>query len=463
LRTRIFSLAVLVVALHSLPALAGGAEGRLNVVLILADDLGWADLGCYGSGYYETPNLDRLASRGMRFTNAYAACPVCSPTRASLLTGKAPARLGLTDWIPGLGDRPDQTLLGPPFLRRLPAEELTLAEALKAAGYATCSVGKWHLGGDGSGPTDHGFDLNVAGTERGSPPGYYPQESGTFPLPGLRDEPKPGRYLTDRLTDEALEFLDAHKDEPFFLYLPHFAVHTPIQPRPDLLAKYQARDPGDGPRDNPDYAAMVESLDESVGRVVAKLDELGIDDRTLVIFTSDNGGLATREGPHTPATSNAPLRAGKGYLYEGGIRGPLIVAWPGVVEPGSTSDLPVSSYDLLPTVLEACSAGRRDDPTLDGLSLVPLLKGEGAIAREALYWHYPHYSNQGGTPGGAVRLGNLKLIEFYEDDHVELYDLAADIGETRDLAGVEPKKAEVMRRLLHLWRDSVGAKMPTRK
>ncbi len=337
-----------------------------------------------------------------------------------------------------------------------------MAELLKPAGYATASIGKWHLGGEGFGPTDQGFELNIAGTAKGSPPGYFAKPDGTFDLPGLRS-PDENRYITDRLTDGACSFIDSHKDERFFLYLPHFAVHIPIQPRPDLLKKYEGKEPGSSPRDNPYYAAMVESVDESVGRILERLDAHGIADNTIVVFTSDNGGLATKEGPHTPATSNSPLKAGKGYLYEGGIREPWIVRWPGVVKPGTVCDVPISSIDLLPTMAEIAGVDR-PDTTLDGVSIVSLLKGSSDFDRgDALYWHYPHYSNQGGKPGAAIREGKLKLIEFYEDDHVELYDLSKDVGEDHNLAEDRPEDAEQLRRKLHTWLKTVDAQMPKRK
>jgi arylsulfatase A len=438
-----------------------------NIVLILADDLGWADLGCYGSTFHETPHLDRLAGQGMRFTDAYAACPVCSPTRASILTGKYPARLGLTDWIPGRGDRPDQKLLAPDFLQHLPLEELTLAEFLATAGYASASIGKWHLGGDGHLPTDQGFSLNVAGSERGSPPSYFwPYARASQPqhnLTHLAESGREGEYLTDRLAEEAARFIAAHRDRPFFLYLPHFAVHTPIQARPDLVARYEAEVRPDRPQHNPHYAAMLESLDQAVGRVVAALDEAGIAEQTIVIFTSDNGGLSVEEGQRTPATSNAPLREGKGYFYEGGIRVPLIVRWPGVVAPESLCPTAVSSIDLFPTVLDAAGVEVNSGQPIDGLSLVPLLTQTGKLDREALYWHYPHYSNQGGAPAGAVRRGDMKLIEDYEDVHVELYNLRDDLSEMRDMAQAMPDEARALRDLLHGWRRGVGARMPTAK
>ena len=434
---------------------AADAPRKPNVIIILADDLGWADLGCYGSTYHETPNLDRLAKQGLRFTNAYAACPVCSPTRASILTGKYPARLHLTDWLPGRKDFPNQKLARPVIRQQLPLEEVTLAEALKPAGYVCASVGKWHLGGNGFLPTDQGFDKNVGGTQTGSPPGgYFKFKTPTMTAADDKE------YLTDRLTDEALKFIEANKDRPFFLYLPHYAVHIPLQAKAALVERYRAKRKRGLTHDNPIYAAMLHSLDEGVGRVLGKLDELKLADDTLVVFTSDNGGLSVKEGPNTPATSNAPLRAGKGYLYEGGVREPFIVRWPGHIKP-DTCDLPVISTDLFPTVLDV--AGVKPDPKVpcDGVSLLPFLTGPGEPKRAALYWHYPHYSNQGGRPGGAVRAGRFKLIEHYEDDRVELFDLSADPGEKKDLAAADPETAKRLRKMLHDWRKEVNAQMPT--
>ena len=432
------------------------AETPPNVVLIVADDLGWADLGCYGSKYHKTPNLDRLAAAGMRFTDAYAAAPVCSPTRASIVTGQHPARLGITDWLPGRADRPDQKLLRPPLATELPADLLTLPAALKKAGYVTGLIGKWHLGGKGAGPLDRGFDVNIAGDQTGSPLSYfapYRTKDGRV-MPGLETAPD-GEYLTDRLAAEAEKFLDAHKDKPFFLYLPHYAPHIPMRAKVDLVAKYKASQPGQ--QGNPVYAAMLESLDDAVGRVVKKLDDLKLTERTIVIFTSDNGGLCTLEGPNTPPTINAPLRDGKGYLYEGGLRVPLIVSWPGVAKPGQTSPLPLCSTDLYPSILVAC--GVKSVAKSDGASWVQLLKG-GAVDRDALYWHYPHYSNQGGKPGGAIRSGDWKLIEFFENDRRELFNLKADPGENRNLAADKSELVKQLADKLAAWRTTVGAKMP---
>jgi arylsulfatase A-like enzyme len=440
-------------------ARANDTSGKLNVVLILADDLGWADLGCYGSTFHRTPHLDRLAASGLRFTQAYAACPVCSPTRAALMTGKVPARLHLTDWLPGRPDRPDQKMLRPPLRQHLPLEESALAKAFKAAGYTTGIIGKWHLGGGDFRPEKQGFDVNVAGDEAGSPRSYFAPFARKGPggkllfMPGLEKAPE-GEYLTDRLAAEAERFLQNHRDKPFFLYLPHYAVHIPMRAKKDLLAHYPKK-PVPGRQSNPVYAAMLESLDEAVGRVLKKLDDLKLADRTIVVFTSDNGGLSIREGPSTPPTINSPLREGKGFLYEGGIRVPLLVRWPGVVKPGRVSDVPVISHDLFPTLLEAC--GVKHTGQVDGISLASLFKGGAAPKREALYWHYPHYANQGSRPGGAVRAGDYKLIEFYENGRLELYDLKADVGETRNLA---LEKKDLTARLagrLAAWRKEVGA------
>ncbi len=446
-------------ALGASAQLAGGGPAqqrrRPNFVFILVDDLGWTDNACFGSDFYETPNIDRLAGQGMKFTNAYAACPVCSPTRAAILTGKYPARLNITDWIPGRKQWPAARLLVPSFHQQLPHEEITIAEMLKPAGYTSASTGKWHLGGEGFDPTTQGFDLNVAGTARGSPRSYF----GPFDLPNLQGGDQ-NQYLPDRLTTEALAFIEKNRDRPFFLYLPYFLVHLPLQAKKELIARYEPRAAGRRRQNNATYAAMVASLDENVGRLLSKLSELGIADHTVVFYTSDNGGLLYEGGRKDPVTSNRPLRAGKGHLYEGGIRVPLIVRWPGAVPPGSVSGVPVSSIDYFPTIREI--AGVEADPSLaiDGVSLVPVLRGTGSLHRDALYWHYPHYSNQGGQPGGAIREGDWKLIEFYEDGRRELYHLAEDIGERNNLAQKMPDKAAELHNKLQAWRASVKANMP---
>jgi len=448
------------------------AADRPNIVFILADDLGWADLGIYGSTFYETPNLDRLARQGMRFTHAYAASNVCSPTRASILAGKYPVRLGITDWLNGRPDRPDQKLLRPALQTHLPLAEVTFAEALKEAGYRTAFIGKWHLGEAAEHFPEHqGFDINVAGYGKGSPPSYF----SPYRIPNLADGPT-GESLTDRLTTEALTFMEAavEKREPFLVYLSHYAVHNPMQAKAETIAKYRNKlarntvpagpefvtDLGRQVRQvqsHATYAAMVESLDDSVGRVMEKLVQLGVDDTTIIVFTSDNGGLSTAEGS---PTSNLPLRAGKGWAYEGGVREPLIIRWPGTTPSASISTAPVISTDFYPTLLEMAGQAPRPDQHLDGTSLVPALRG-GDLAERPLYWHYPHYSNQGGRPHGAVRLGDFKLIEWYEDLSVELYHLTDDPGEQRDLAAILPDQAARLRDRLHDWRAEVGARMPS--
>lgn len=440
--------------LASLPSVGCGAD-RPNVILVVVDDLGWADTGAYGSRYHRTPAIDALAASGVRFTDAYAAAPVCSPTRASLLTGLAPARLALTEWLPG--PPADGHRLGPAeFVAALPVEQPTLAERLRAAGYATAHIGKWHLGGAGFGPREQGFELNVAGDDAGTPRSYFhPYRDAGGQMPGLQSG-APGEYLTDRLTDEAERFIEQHRDRPFFLQLAHYAVHIPLAAKPEILARYRAAPrPATGQR-NPVYAAMIESVDQSVGRLVATLARLGVAERTLLVLTSDNGGLDVRQGPDTPATDNAPLRAGKGHLYEGGIRVPLVVAWPGVIRAGGIESTPAISTDFYATVLDLVGAGAA--ASADGTSLAPLLRGQGALPTRRLYWHYPHWSGQGGRPGGAVRSGHYKLIEFYDAGAPELYDLGADPGEARDLAAARPELARELQRDLAAWRAQVGAR-----
>jgi len=441
-----------------------------NFVFILVDDLGWRDVGCFESTFYETPNIDRLAREGMRFTDAYAACPVCSPTRASIMTGKNPARLHLTNFLVGQRWPADSPIVNiPNWQKFLPLEEVTIAEALKEAGYATGYVGKWHLGNT---PEAQGFDFNAGGCHMGLPPTYF-DPYGIPKLPNRR----PGEYLTDRLADEAIRFIEAHRDEPFFLYFAHYAVHTPLQAKDDRTAKYAAKAGATAATDVPEfgregrnkvrqvqnhpvYAGMVESVDDSVGRVMKKLADLGLDDNTIIFFFSDNGGLSTAEGW---PTSNLPLRAGKGWLYEGGIREPTIIKWPGVTPPGFTCDTPMISDDFYPTILQMAGLGLRPEQPMDGTSLVPLLRRESGWGRDTLHWHYPHYSNQGGAPAGAIRRGDWKLVEWYEDGRLELYNLRDDLGEAKDLAAAMPEKARELQKMLADWRKSVGAQMPARK
>ncbi len=457
------------VAAASLLALALGAcagpaprpADRPNVVLFLIDDLGWMDLACQGNARLHTPNIDRLASQGMRFTDAYAAAPVCSPTRAAVLTGLAPARLHITTHIPDRFVPEGAALLPAKTLDHLPLERVTIAERLKAAGYATGFFGKWHLAGHGTRadggrgkpafyPERQGFDLNVGGCAYGGPPTYF-DPYRIHNLPGRRK----GEYLPDRLSDESVAFIRANKDRPFFLNLWHYTVHWPMEAKPEHLAKYAGKE-GPGIKDTR-YAAMIEGLDDAVGRVLAALDAAGVADRTLVIFTSDNGG-------YSGVADNRPLREGKGYLYEGGIRVPLAIRWPGVVRAGTTCRVPVVSMDFFPTILAAAGLKPDTDTPLDGESLMPLLRGTGGLARKALYFHFPNYAwHKKNRLGGAIREGDYKLIERYEDGSVELYNVAKDVGETEDLATREPGRAEEMKRKLRVWLKETDAQMPARK
>jgi arylsulfatase A-like enzyme len=428
-----------------------------NIVFVLIDDMGWTDLGCCGSKYYETPHIDQLAKDGMRFTEAYAACTVCSPSRAAILTGKSPARLHLTDWIPGHG-RPFARLTIPDWTQHLPLEEVTLAERLKTRGYATASIGKWHLGGPEYYPEKQGFDVNIAGTDAGSPRSYFsPYKIATLP-----DGPK-GEFLPERLTNEAIKFIEDHREQPFFIYLPHYAVHMPIDAKPEVIAKYQAKRPVGG-HSNPVYAALVESVDDSVGRLRAALKKLELESNTIFIFTSDNGGLShlvSAKGWQRGPTDNSPARLGKGSAYDGGVRVPLIVSWPGTVEAGSECDVPVIGYDHVPTLLEATDTPPAEGEVFDGESLMPLLTGKGLLKRSAIYWHYPHYHPGSATPYTAVREGDWKLLEFYEDQHHELYNLRRDPGEIQNVYDVETDVGQRLTETLHQWRQEVEAQEPS--
>ena len=454
----------------------------LNFVLILVDDLGWMDTGVYGTTCYETPNIDQLAKNSMRFTQFYTAGCVCSPTRASIMSGKHPARLNITDWITG---RQKGRLLPASYDHQLPLEELTLGEAFQAQGYLTAYIGKWHLGGEPYFPDQQGFRFTRAVAKAGFPATYfYPYRN---PQPSNQDVPdlesgEDGEYLTDRLTDEAIHFLRENHNRPFLLTLSHYAVHVPLESKQELVQKYDLKasrlSASDGPgflpegrqattkqwQDNAVYAGMIESLDESVGRIRSTLSELGIAEDTALILLSDNGGLSTLASDSTaiptPPTSNLPLRAGKGWLYEGGIRAPLIVSWPGVTRGGSENEEPVISMDLFPTMLEMAGLKLRPDQHQDGVSMVPLLTESGDLGRDAIFWHYPHYL-AGNTPSGAVRAGDYKLIEWFEDDRVELYNLAEDIGEVHDLTIPLPDKTEQLRESLQKWRKEADARMPT--
>jgi arylsulfatase A len=412
-----------------------------NIVFILADDLGGRDLSCYGSDFYRSPNIDKLAERGMKFTQAYAACSVCSPTRASIMTGKYPARLKLTTYLPGRPDRPDQKLKQPKIFQHLRLEEITLAEMLKKGGYKCGAFGKWHLGGAGFNPQEQGFDVYVAGNKAGGDPDSK--------------DPGKGEY---EITTAAADFIRANKSKPFFAYVAYNSVHVPLNVRHELVEKYKALPPG-RIHTNAIYAGMIESMDNCVGRLIDTLKTLKIDDNTIVIFFSDNGGLSVHEGAHTPATSNAPFRDGKGYLHEGGLREPLIVVWPHVVEPGSHCDTPVCSVDFFPTFKNIAHVAGEIDPNVDGVDISALWKQTGNIQRDALYWHYPHYSNQGGKPGGAIRMGDFKLIENYEDGSLELYNLKDDISEEKNLTDINPHKALELEGKLDMWRRATGAQM----
>jgi arylsulfatase A len=447
---------VLLVALVVVSRLA--AAEPMNIVLFLVDDLGWSDVGCNGSRFYHTPHIDRLAAEGARFTDAYAACPVCSPTRAAILTGKYPARLLLTNWLPAGRWNPASRLREGRFVRGLPLEEQTLAETLRAAGYRTMHVGKWHLGSEPfSLPEHHGFDVAIAGNAHGAPGSYFFPYQGNWSIPttGLKarwtvlPDGQEGDYLTDRLTDEAVELIREAGDEPFFLHFAHYAVHTPLEAKPEMQERYEAVPKGDR-QGTPAYAAMVESVDESLGRVLAAVEERGCADSTLVIVTSDNGGFAN-------ATRNAPLRANKGAVYEGGIRVPLVIRWPGIATPGSVVSEPVISTDLYPTCLAAAGLPAMPSQHADGVDLAPLLRGDG-VPRSAIYWHFPHYNDHpSSVPASVVRRGRWKLIESFDPEARELYDLEADLGEATDVAAEHPDLVAELAADLTRWRDEVGA------
>jgi arylsulfatase A-like enzyme len=439
----------------------GAQRDRPNIVLIVIDDLGWRDVGFMGSRYYETPNIDRLADGGVAFSAAYANAPNCAPSRASLLAGLYPPRHGIyTVGDPERGEANRRALIPSPNRTALDTSLVTIAEALRARGYATAHVGKWHLGGVGSLPTDHGFELNVAGDQRGHPPGYfYPYKRWENQLQYLPGEGEPGEYLSDRLTDEAVGFIEQQREQPFFLHLAHYAVHTPLQAKQRLVDKYAGK-PGTPEHSDPVYAAMIESVDESVGRIVDKLAELGLAERTLVVFFSDNGGFG-------PVTSMAPLRGSKGMLYEGGLRVPLVAYWPGTIAPGRTIDAPVIGTDLYPTFLEIARA-RPQGEERDGLSLLPLLTEDGRLPSRPRFWHFPAYleadPNTSGpfrtTPAAAVRMDDYKLLEFFETGTLELYDLRADIGEQRNLVDSLPEVASRLHDAMLAWRAAVGAVVP---
>ncbi len=445
-----------------------------NIVLILADDLGWSDLSNEGSTFYQSPNIDRIAREGMKFTRGYAACQVCSPSRASIVTGKYPTKHGITTWI---GDRSgagwrssgrQDSHLPADYEHNLRASEITLAEALRDAGYKTFFAGKWHMGSKGSWPTDHGFEINKGGWDVGSPRGGYfsPWEN-----PNLKPGP-PGESLPIRLGRETAEFIEAHKDQPFLAYLSFYSVHGPIQTSPGLWKKYRNKAADAGlvkerflfdrrlavrqVQDCPIYAGMIESMDDAVGMVLKKLDELGLAENTIVCFTSDNGGVSSGD---SFSTSNLPLRGGKGRQWEGGVREPFYIKAPSITKAGTTCDVPVSGIDWYPTLLELASVPVPREQDIDGVSLVPLLKG-GSIPDRPLFWHYPHYGNQGGEPSSIITQDGWKLIHYHEDGRDELYHLTADTGEQRDLAATEPDRVKAFRTRLDAWLKATGAKFP---
>ncbi|MEQ6118929.1 sulfatase [Reichenbachiella sp. MALMAid0571] len=451
------------------------AKRKPNVVFILADDFGYTDLGVMGSEYYETPNLDRIANEGTIFTQGYAACRVCSPSRASIMTGMFTARHGITDWIGAKSgeewrkhNRQDK-LLPAEYNHGLALDYVTLPEALKEEGYKTFFAGKWHLGDVGSYPEDHGFDINKGGHEKGSPPGGY---FAPFKNPKLEDH-ELGENLSERLAKETVEFITQHKDSSFFAFLSFYAVHGPIQTTEEKWSKYRDKAEKLGiaekgfemervipirtKQDNPVYAGLVESMDDAIGIVTKALDELGLAENTIVIFTSDNGGVASGD---SFSTSNLPLRGGKGYQWEGGIREPFFVKVPWLNNAGMKNDVPVIATDLYPTILDLAGAKLRPQNHIDGVSLVPLLKGE-SIEERPLYWHYPHYGNQGGNPSSIIRKGDWKLIHYWENDNDELYNTSEDINERNDLAASQPKRVSDMRAQLLNWLKEMNANYPS--
>jgi len=474
---------------------------KMNILLIIADDLGYKDLGCYGSTFYETPNLDRLANQGIKFTDGYAACPVCSPTRASLQTGKYPAKVKVTDWIKGrqfhTGPTVKDRWQALPFKHQLELEEITIAEILKNQGYKTFFAGKWHLGEkEEFWPENQGYDINKGGWKLGYP--NLNKKEGTngfftpYGNPRLEDGPE-GEYLPDRLADETINFLKENSHKPFFTCLSFYLVHNPLQAKDEVIKKYKEKrkakgidgeeeftfdqewmkhattssgrrasdDPGRGGykervvQGQEVYASMVESIDENIGRVLDTLKELGADKNTLIIFTSDNGGLSTAEGS---PTCNLPLRGGKGWLYEGGVRVPYIIKSPNLKNAGSVNNIPISSIDVMPTILSFANIDASDYDEIDGINLMPYLETD-TWPQRPLFWHYPHYANQGGNPGSAVRYGDYKLIDDFETGKKELYNLKDDIGETTDLAAENPQITAKLAKMLDDWRQSAKAKM----
>jgi arylsulfatase A-like enzyme/lysophospholipase L1-like esterase len=453
------------------------AAAKPNIIFFLIDDMGWMDVGFNGSKFYETPNIDRLASQGIKLNNAYAACPVCSPTRASIMTGKYPVSMKTTDWFgapqPEAAAKDknwsNRKLLPAAYIENLPLEEVTIAEALKANGYATFISGKWHLGeNEKYWPENQGFDINKGGFSKGHPGSYF----SPYNNPRLTDGPV-GEYLGDRVAAETVSFIEANKQHSFFAYVPFYEVHTPMQAKDSLIKKYQLKKDRLGLKDEfitradgrktrvsqslPVYAAMVESMDAAVGKILNKIKDAGLEKNTIVVFFSDNGGLSTSEG--TP-TSNIPLRGGKGWLYEGGIREPAIIKYPTQIKAGTESNVPVISNDFYPTLLQMAGLPLMPKQHTGGVSLMPIFKNN-TLQREALYWHYPHYGNQGGAPGAAVRMGKWKLIEWYENNTIELFDLEKDMAEQNNVADANAAIKSKMLTMLHDWQKKENAAMPT--
>ena len=449
-------------------------ERSPNILVITVDDLGWADLGCYGADLHETPNIDAFAATAQKFTNAYAAAAICTPTRAALLTGKSPAKLNMTIWREAaINNQFARKLIPPDVSANLSVNEVTIADALKAEGYVTAHLGKWHVGDGEHFPETQGFDINVGATVWGAPPTFfYPYRGEIYRsyrfVPGLErnvngkyDLNREGEYLTDRLTDEAISIMERFKEEPFFINLSYYTVHTPIEGKKELVEYYQKKLASGMSHQNAIYAAMVHSLDENIGRLMAKLDELKLTDHTVVVFTSDNGGFIN-EWDGQAVTDNAPLRSGKGALYEGGIRVPTIIRWPDITIPNTTSDYPITTQDFYPTLLEMVNLkwDSSQVAAFDGISLIPVLKDPQAeLKQRALYWHYPHYYHT-TKPVSAIRQGDWKLLEFLEDNHVELYNLKEDVGEKNNMKKANPEKAKELLHLLTEWRQQVDASMP---
>ena len=444
---------------------------KRNILFVLADDLGVMDIGVEGSSFYETPHLDGLANSGMRFTQGYSTCQVCSPSRASIMTGTYPARHGITDYIgasTGLNWKRNDRVLPPDYEHHLPHADVSLAEAMKESGYKTFFAGKWHLGDTGSGPEDHGFDINKGGWRSGGPGGGY---FSPYKNPALENG-APGESLPMRLAQETVAFIEEHKDKPFFAYLSFYSVHAPMQTTKPLWEKYQKKAES-GPKvesrfqfdrtlpvrqvqDHPVYAGMMESMDAAIGLVLNRLDDLGLAEDTVVIFTSDNGGVSSGDAY---ATACLPYRGGKGRQWEGGIRQPYYIRVPGVTRPGAMDATPVTGTDFYPTILELAGQPLKPKQHVDGVSLVPLLRG-GTIAERDLFWHYPHYGNQGGEPSAIIRSGDWKLIHYYEDGRDELYHLPEDLGEQKDLAAAEKERVVALRTILDAWLKETGARIP---